>query len=400
MKLSRFIASRLSVNDKTSYSSFIVNVATIAVAISLAIMILSISISQGYDKSIRKKIFGFWGHIQITDGATALGLEPKPIPIDSLFETPLDEPWINHINYYALKTGLIKTDESIHGILLKGVTDDMDWSQFSDFLVEGDFPKEKNDVLISTELANQLQVEIGDKLRIYFIQKPLRARALVVSGLYNTNMVEMDEQLIFGSIKNIQQLNGWDENQIEGAELFVDYPDYSNEYARDIRRKYDGYNRQIISIEQSQPELFDWLNFLKTNQWIILLLMAIVAIVNMVSMLLVLILERSKMIGILKALGAPFSTIQQIFIYKALQIILYGLAIGNMLGLGFCFLQQKFKLIKLDPEMYFLSAVPIHLNMQSIVLLNIATAIIILSTLYFPTLFIRKINPIQVLRYE
>lgn len=400
MDLSRFIASRLSVNQKNSYSAFIVRIATAAVALSLAVMLLASSISRGYDENIREKIFGFWGNIQVKDASTALGFETKPFNRDSLFSIPLNEPWIRQVNFYATKPGLIKQNEQIHGILLKGITDDMDWSAFEPFIIAGEKPTEKNDVLISKDLAKLLAVDIGDKLRLYFIQKPMRARALKISGLYSTNMVELDEQIIYSSIRHIQQLNGWDDKQVQGADIYVDHPEHSQAYSNVIRKKYDGYHRQIISIEEAHPEIFDWLHFLKTNQWIILILMAVVAIVNMVSMILVLILERSKMIGILKALGSPFTLIRNIFLYKAVQIIFYGLLFGNLFGIGLALLQQRFQIIKLDPQMYFLSSVPISLHIVDILMLNLGTTIIILIALLLPTLMIKRINPIAALRFE
>lgn len=402
LNVSQYIANRLSKKSIKGYSAFIIYVASVAVAISVAVMILAVSISDGYDKSIRKKIFGFWGHIQLTHTSKNLTLEEIPLEKKDIFKKSLDTTeYVKSVNYFALKSALIKTDDALYGTILKGVEDEFDWTAFYDFLTEGSFPKKKNEVLISSSLAKKMNVKVGEKLRVHFIQKPIRARAFVISGFYTTNLAELDNQMIFGSIKTIQKLNKWTENQVGGVEVFVNEPEKSSIYAQDIQRNYvKGYDTWVKSIDQSNPEIFDWLNFLKTNQWIILALMALVAIVNMVSMLLVIILERSKMIGVLKSLGAPYSLIRNIFLRKAFWIILTGLLIGNLIGIGISILQSQFQLIKLDPEMYFLTHVPIHFNWVSILVVNVCTVAIVLLSLLIPTLIIKRINPIQVLRFE
>ena len=401
LNVSNFIASRLSKKNSQGYSSFITTVASIAVAISIAFMILAVTISRGYDQNIRKKIFGFQGHIQITDVSSTLGVEENPLNKTAIFKQPLqDEDWVKSINYYALKSGLIKTDDAIQGIIVKGVEDEFNWNNFQDFLIEGAFPKNKDEILVSTALRDLFQFKLGDKVRLYFIQEPIRARAPIISGFYNTNMVELDEKMVFTNIEMIRALNGWKDTEVGGVEITINDPEQSALRADDIQRNFTDYNKWVKSIDQSNPEIFDWLNFLKTNQWIILILMGIVAIVNMVSMLLVLILERSKMIGVLKALGSQYTLIRNIFLRKSMQIILFGLLFGNLFGLGLALAQQKFNLIALDPEMYFLSHVPVSIHWPTILALNIGTALVILASLLVPTLLIKRIHPIQALRFN
>lgn len=364
-------------------------------------MILAVTISRGYDQNIRKKIFGFQGHIQITDVSSTLGVEENPLNKTAIFKQPLqDEDWVKSINYYALKSGLIKTDDAIQGIIVKGVEDEFNWNNFQDFLIEGAFPKNKDEILVSTALRDLFQFKLGDKVRLYFIQEPIRARAPIISGFYNTNMVELDEKMVFTNIEMIRALNGWKDTEVGGVEITINDPEQSALRADDIQRNFTDYNKWVKSIDQSNPEIFDWLNFLKTNQWIILILMGIVAIVNMVSMLLVLILERSKMIGVLKALGSQYTLIRNIFLRKSMQIILFGLLFGNLFGLGLALAQQKFNLIALDPEMYFLSHVPVSIHWPTILALNIGTALVILASLLVPTLLIKRIHPIQALRFN
>ena len=400
LNVSNFIASRLSKKNSEGYSSFITTVASVAVAISIAVMILAVSISRGYDENIRKKIFGFQGHIQITDISSNMGVQQEPLHKDSIFHKELTADWVQSMNYFALKSGLIKTDDAIHGVVVKGVEDDFDWNSFESFLVEGEFPEDESEVMISTSLRDMLGFEIGDKVRLYFIQEPIRARAPIISGFYSTNLVELDDQMIFTSIETIRTLNNWSEKQVGGVEITIDDPANARLHAENIQRNYTDYNKWVKSIDQSNPEIFDWLNFLKTNQWIILILMGIVAIVNMVSMLLVIILERAKMIGVLKALGSPYSLIRNIFLRKSLQIIFVGLLFGNLAGLGIALTQKYAKIIQLDPEMYFLSHVPVSIHVPTIIALNIGTILIILLSLLVPTLMIKRIQPIQALRFE
>ena len=363
-------------------------------------MILAVVISQGYDTSIRKKIFGFWGHIQIMDAGSRLGLDVEAIHMDSIFLQPTNQAWINNISYFALKPGLIKEDGELYGVVVKGVSDEYSWSEFSDFITEGNAPKSRKEILVSALLSKRLGLAVGDKVEMHFIQQPMRARAPIVSGIYSTNMVELDEQILFTTIDFVQGLNGWNEQEVEGAELFVTHPEQSTLFAQSLQPEFIDYDKVVTSIEDSNPDIFDWLGFLKTNQWLVLLLMGVVAIVNMISMLLVLILERAKMIGVLKALGAEYGLIRNIFLRKAAQIIGVGLLIGNVFGLGLSLLQARFKLISLDPEAYFLSHVPVQITIPTILLLNLATILIILVSLYLPSLFIKKINPIDALRFE
>lgn len=400
MNLSNFIASRLSLLSKESYSALITRIAAVAVAISLAVMILAVSISSGYDNSIRKKIFGFWGHIQVTDAGSRLGLDVEPINKDSLFTQNVDQNWLKSISYYALKPGLIKQKGELYGIVVKGVSSEYNWDSFRDFITDGEAPTSKKEILVSNIVATKLGLKVGDKVQMHFIQQPIRARAPVVSGIYSTNMVELDEQIIFSTIDLVQGLNGWTENDVEGAEIFVTQPEQSSDYAKELQTQYIEYDKSVMSIEDTNPEIFDWLGFLKTNQWMILLLMAVVAIVNMMSMLLVLILERSKMIGVLKALGSDYQLIRNIFLRKALQIIIWGLVLGNVIGLVLAGLQAKFKFIRLDPEAYFLNHVPVSISFTSILLLNLGAILIILFSLLIPSLLIKRINPIQALRFD
>ncbi len=375
--------------------------AAIAVAISLAVMILAVSISDAFEKSIQEKVYGFWGHIQMTNITSKQGVDEVPLHKDSLFTADITlEPWLESYNTYALKPGIIKTDSAINGTVLKGISLDANTDHFKNYLIEGSWLKDKNHTVISQTVANKMKLKVGDKLKVYFIQEPIRSRALTIVGIYNTNLIEFDEQIAFVDISHIQKLNGWDENMVSGVEIFVDDADKAGEYAEIIRTEYADFNRWVQSMDSAHPQIFDWLNVIKINQKIVLTLMSLVAIINMMSMLLVIILERTNMIGILKALGARFSLIRNIFLNKAAYIILWGLIFGNLAGIGLAWLQIKFEFIKLDPKSYYLSVVPVEINWPMILLLNIGTMLIILLSLLLPSFMIRRVNPIKAIRFK
>ncbi|MBX2846380.1 MAG: ABC transporter permease [Saprospiraceae bacterium] len=375
--------------------------ATLAVAISLAVMIITVSVGKAFNENIRNKMFGFWGHIQLTNIASVPGVDERPLLKDSIFKADVSqEKWFQRYNTYALKPAIIKTKDAINGIVVKGVSDDFSWEAFEEYVIEGQVPAEKNEVLISKTIADRLDFKVGDKLRLFFIQKPPRARAPVISGIYNTNLVELDEQIVFTDISHIQKLNGWSENEVSGVEIFVDIPERSRYYADIVRNDYTDYQKLVQSLDETNPQIFDWLGIIKTPEYVILGLMTLVAIVNMASMLLVIILERTNMIGVLKAIGAPYSLIRNVFLHKAAYIILWGLLLGNLLGIGLAWIQQRFEVISLDPESYYLSVVPIHIHLPTILLLNLATILVILLALLLPSLMIKRVNPVQALRFK
>jgi len=364
-------------------------------------MIITVCIGKAFDQSIRDKIFGFWGHVQLTHVASQQGIDETPLHKDSLFTQDIaNAKWFKSYNTYALKPGIIKTDDAINGIVVKGVGDNFKWDAFDKYLEEGTFPQEGKDVLISRTIANKLGFELGDKLITHFIQKPPRVRAFKISGIYNTNLVELDEQIIFTNISHIQKLNGWSSDEVSGVEIYVDVPERSSTYANEVRTDYVDYEKWVQSIDSTRPEIFDWLAIIKTPEYIILGLMVLVAIVNMVSMLLVIILERTNMIGVLKALGAPFNLIRNVFLHKAAYIITNGLLIGNVLGIGLAYLQKQFEIVKLDPESYYLSVVPIELNWVAIIGLNLLTMVVILASLLVPSFMIKRVNPVEALRFN
>jgi len=401
LNLSRFIASRLGFGGQSSFSGFITKMAIAAVAVSLGVMLLTSSVSRAFNATIKDKVFGFWGHVQINHLGSQQEVDEIPMNIDSVFVNDVNElPWVKSVNSFAFKPGIIKTDENINGIVLKGVGSDFNWENFESYVVEGTVPSEKNHGLISTTIAKRLNLKLGDKLRIYFIQQPVRARAFTISGIYNTNLTEFDERILFVDLAHIQKLNGWEENEVSGIEIMVDDAFKAGPYAEEIRNNYVNYDKHVSSIDRSQPEIFDWLNVIKKNEQVILAMMILVALVNMISTLLVIILERTNMVGVLKALGAPYSTIQNIFLRRAMTITSIGLVLGNILGLGLAWAQKKFEFVSLDPESYYLDVVPITFHLPSIIILNVVTFLIILVSLMLPTLLIKRIDPIKAIIFK
>ena len=368
-------------------------------------MLIATALVAGFQNEISSKVFGFWGHIHITKYGFGRSFEDNPIEKNQPFYPAMEVDNVRHIQVFANKPGIIKTEDQIEGIILKGVGDDFDWNFFDQYLVEGRVfdsgdsvaPRE---VLISTQTANRLRLKIGDDLNVYFIQTPPRIRSLIVCGIYNSGLEEYDKYYALVDIRHVQRLNDWDDKQIGGFEVYIHDVDKLNATADYIYYDVLGPNMLAQTIKEIYPNIFDWLSLQNMNEVIILVLMVLVATINMITCLLILILERTNMIGILKALGAGNWAIRKIFIYKAAYILGLGVLIGNVLGLGLCLAQKHFHLIHLPQESYYVSVVPVDLNFYTIMLLNIGTFIICISALLLPSYLASKITPIKAIRLD
>ena len=409
-----FIARRIF-SDKTSkkgISQPIVTIAIIGIALGLAVMILSVAIVTGFKLEISNKVIGFGSHIQIINYDTNVSYETVPIDKNRTFYADLNNlKGIKHVQIFGTKAGIIKTKTDIQGVVLKGVGSDFDWSFFNKYLISGNsfqvIDSVKTDqILISKYLADILKLKTGDKVHTYFIQQPPRMRVFTVSGIYQTNLAEFDEQIALIDIAHIQSINGWSNDQISGLELMID--DFAqleemNETVKDLVGFYfspDGTKLRVQSIKEKYPQIFDWLNLTDMNVWIILIIITLVAGFNMVSGLLILILERTSMIGILKAIGTRNWSIRKIFLYQSAFLISKGLLWGNIIGLAICFLQAKFHIIKLDPANYYLEAVPINLKLWPIIALNAASLIITVIMLVIPSYIISRLSPEKTIRFN
>lgn len=414
MKFEFFIARRqMSYRDGThNISSSLVSVTVFGIALCIAVMIVSVAILYGFKKEIRNKIVGFGSHIQIVNYDANTSYETKPIKRNQEFLPELKgTPGVLHIQEFATKAGIIKTETDIQGVVLKGVGPDFDWYFFKKNIVEGTIFKvvdsvKTNNVIISRYLAKLLKLKLNDEFAMYFVQDPPRMRKFKICGIYETSVEEMDKIFILCDIGHIRKLNNWVDDQISGYEINVGDFDKIEEMSIRISDIVgysftdEGTSLRVMSIKEKYPQIFDWLNLQDMNVLIILILMLAVSGFNMISGLLILILDRTNMIGILKALGANNFSIRQVFIYESGFLILKGLFWGNLIGIGLCLIQQHFGIFRLDAATYYIDHIPIDLNALYLVLLNIGTIIITLNMLIIPSYIIAKFSPAETIRYS
>lgn len=433
MNFSWFIARKVALSGQRSFSRLIIRIAVVAVSLSVAVMITTNALVAGFKHEISEKIFGFWGHIHISDadiGASLLEAYPVstrqpfyPFP-DSIKETSFTEyetrtfwgweweqlqqtkEWIDHIQVFAVKPGIIKSKSQIEGILLKGIGKDFNWKFLRQYLQEGTIltlsdSSMSSQILISRQTADRLQLAVGDAFVVHFVQAGNQLkRKFDVAGIYKTGLEEYDKVFALVDIRQIQRLLGWQSDQVGGFEIFIDNLDDLNLINNYIY--YEKLPNSLYSetIRDKMPEIFEWLDLQDVNELVILTLMVIVAIINMITALLILILERTNMIGILKALGSSNWNIRRIFLIYAGYIIVIGLFWGNLIGLSLCFLQDHFGIIKLSEENYYLSVAPIEINFWSVLLINLGTLFITLLFLVVPSYLVTSISPVKAIRFN
>ncbi len=375
-------------------------------------MIIAVAIITGFKNEISEKTIGFGSHIQILNFDRNMSFETTPINSNQEFIPELlSIDGIKHIQPFAVKPGIIKTDTDIQGVVLKGITKDFDWSFFKKNLKQGDVlsindSTTSNNVVISKTLSLLLSLDVGEKFDMFFVQEPPRFRRFTVEGIYDSQMAEFDRLFLICDLKHIQQLNGWDPNQVTGLEILI--KDFKKIQDLTLRVEDivafqfldDGSRLRVQSIIEKYPQIFDWLGIQDLNVIILLILMVAVAGINMISGLLIIILERTHMIGILKALGAENRLIRNIFIIQSGHIIARGLLWGNVIGIGLCLLQFYSGIFKLDEANYYLSTVPINLNALHIVIINIGTFIVTIGMLLIPSMVISRISPDKTIKFE
>ena len=395
---------------KSTVSARIINIATTAVAIGIAAILIAISTSQGLQKEIQKKTSVFNGHILVTlfeNNESQVSLLPM-IDSDSIRNQIMEEANIEKIHSVALKAGMLKTDSDFEGILFKGVSENFDWTSLSSFKTQGTFPNfdpqsTSDKILISEVIASRLNLTLGDRVEAFFQNStgqgiPTRRRFTIV-GIYFSGFPDVDENLVYGDLKQVQRLNKWNSNQIGGYELFISNFKYLQQTANNIYDKLPS-NLNSIPITDRFYGIFQWISLFDFNVLIILIVMLLVGVINMATALLVLILERSRMIGLLKALGANNLLIQKIFLYNGTLIMAKGLFWGNIIGLGFYFSQYYFGWITLDPETYFVSVAPVSISFSEVLGLNIFFLVISVLLLWIPSKIILNIVPSKVLRFR
>lgn len=417
MNFPLFIARRIysdHIGDQQKVSKPAIRIAVAGVAIGLAVMIISVCVVLGFKHTIRDKVVGFGSHIQVANFYTLQSSAiDQPIAIgDSMMNVLKKTDGVKHVQRFAMKQGILKTDNDFLGVMFKGVGPEFDSTFIHKNMVEGSIPhfsdqQSTNRILISKDMASKLRVKAGDRIFAYFIgEGGVRTRRFTISGVYQTNLAQYDKTTCFCDLYTARKLNAWTEDMVTGAELtvndFMQLSTTANDIINRVNRTQDQYGNTFSSktIRELSPQIFSWLDLLDLNVWIILAIMTAVAVVTMISGLLIIILERTTMIGVLKALGARNSTVRHTFLWFAAFIIGKGLLIGDALALALILLQKFTGFAKLDPQTYYVDVVPVELDWMLIVALNIATMLIALFVLIAPSYLVSHIHPAKSMRYE
>ena len=455
MNLSYFISKRIRQAQGNSFSSIIHKIAIASIAIGLAAAIVSFLIMQGFQSGVKNRIYGFSNHLLITKYTMSNAVEEQPFDFNiELYKHPEQFPFVKHVQEFSHKAGLIKTDDEVMGIVFKGVGKSFNVEQFKESLLEGEFihfsdSGYSNDVLLSRVIADKINAKTGDNIVVHFFQNPPRFRRLKVSGIYETNLSDyFDSKVIIGDIGLVQRLNDWSANEAGGLEVLIDLNsfnsfqlwrnDFANYLARtqeaiqdnpEVTNKFFGslsafmdykfdfdkvameeaamqigesmdYDLYLETVRDKYIQVFEWLDLIKRQVKILLVVILVVVCVNMISVILILVMERTPMVGILKAMGAQDKSIRSVFLFNGMNLIIKGLAWGNAVGLGICFLQDRFKLIALNPHDYYMSYVPIEWSWGTVLILNLIVFFTVLIVLLLPTRFITRINPIQAIKFD
>lgn len=397
-------------NKERSFSRFIMRISIAATTISVAAMIISLSFINGFQQVIAEKIFGFWGHIKVQhfEPIKTTIAEETPLKRDSTIEKTLSSrPNIESVSIYATKSAILSANGTIEGVMMKGVSADYPFSRINNFLIRGKWPdfadtNYAKEIVISSYLANQLQIDTNSNLLIYFIQadgSPPRTRKLRVSGIFKTGIDIYDKLYAIGDIRLIQRLNTWTNKQIGGYEISLKNHQEIDSTSSQIYAKLpNGMNS--LTLKELSPEIFDWLKLQETNKYILITIMVIVAMINLITCLIIMVLERTNMITLLKSLGAKNDIIQKIFITYGVWICGIGITIGTALGLGICYLQDLTGFIKLNEEAYYVSVAPVKVKLTDILSISFGTATIAFLVLIIPSAISKRINPSKALRFK
>lgn len=406
MNLPLFIAKRITFASSRTFSRLIVRIAILGIMLGLAVMILSIAIVKGFKSEIREKVRGFSGDIQVLKLDLNSSFENSPYVINATtLNTLRSNKEIVHIQPFATKPGIINANNEVEGVVLKGVDSSYNWSYIQNILSSGkvidftDRAAAMRQIMISKYTADRLKLKVGDDFLMYFVQEPLRKRKFEIVGIYDLGVEEVDRMFVLGDISLIRRLNEWESNEVGGYELRV--KDF-NQLDRISDEVYDDLdvNLKSYSIREIYPTIFEWLNLLDVNTQVILVLMLAVAVINMISALLIIILERTNMIGLLKALGSSNWSIRKIFLYNATYLIGYGLLLGNLLGVGFAVFQNNTHFFELDQASYYIDFVPVQLELLDILLLNAGTLIICVLVMIIPSMLVTRISPVKAIAFQ
>lgn len=409
MNIAWYIARRIAFNAQRTFSRFIIRLAIGATTLSVAVMIVALAFTNGFQSAISQKVFSFWGHIRVETYSPEQANMAEEAPIqknDTVLRLIRSYPGVRSIDAFGTKSGMLKTNEGIEGILFKGVEKDFHFGRLNAFLRKGhwvSFPDSgySHEIDLSEYTAAQLNLKVGDDLLIYFIQPnaPPRVRKLQLAGIYKTGIEEYDHNFALGDIRLIRRMNDWDSTLIGGYEVSVD--NYRQMGAiNDSLRAYLPGQWNSHTIQQIYPNIFDWLNLQDMTKALTLIIMIVVAILNLITCLIILVLERVRMVGILKSVGSRDLTIQQIFMVHAGIITAWGIVCGNILGLGICWVQQTFGLVKLDEDAYYVAVAPVKVVAWQVALVDVCTLVICFLVLIIPVQLIRRISPVKAIRFN
>lgn len=402
--------------DGGGFSGPLSVIAVVSIALGVLVMVMAVCILRGFQGEIASKVVGFGSHLTVSNFASSPAYQEEPIVLDStLVERILRVPGVRHIQYFATKGGMVKTAEQIYGIMFRGLSADYDTTFFASNLVEGRLPVfsgasgfsgtsgetgTSTDVLVSSTIASRLRLKVGDKMRTYFWGGDTpRSRAFTVCGIYNTDLTEFDELYVVGDLRQVQRLNEWEANQVGGYEVLVDNFDRLDDIARNVERELP-YDYSVQTIREANPALFAWLDLLNSNITLILVIMSLVCAVAIVSALLIMIFEKGRTIGLLKALGATNASVRRIFLIKASRLIAEGILIGDAVALALCVVQQQWQVVKLDAESYSMTHVPVDIDPMIFLLVSLGTLAACLLALLLPAAYISHITPAQAVRIE
>lgn len=405
MNLPFFIAKRISKESTGSFSTIINRVAVVSIGLGLAVLIIAFMVLYGFKKEIKDKIYSFSGHLIVNKYTLSTSFEESSIVVDdSLIYALENYPLTERIQPYAMKAALLKTEEEVQGVILKGVNELFDTLGFSKHMIRGKFPnvygeKYSTEVALSNRVSNYLEIDVGDEVLVYFVQNPPRFRRLQVTGIYETGLEEFDEKIIIGDLGLVQRMNNWADSIAGGVEVFLSDTDKLDKAENELFNTL-GIDLYVDKVTDRYLQIFEWLNLLNRNVVVLLTIILFVSGTSIISILLILIMERTQMIGILKSIGAPNQMIRRVFVFNGLRLIVTGLLWGNLIGLSIGWIQKYFKLIPLDEANYYMSHVPIVIDVPTILGLNLLVLILIGLTLLIPVAIVSRVQPVKAIRFD
>lgn len=406
MNLPILISKRIAKNEAGSFSTIINRIAVVSIAVALAALICTYMILSGFDQTIKQKIFSFSGHLVVSKYSLSTSFEQTSIVAeDSLLNMLSKLDGVDYIQTYAFKAGMLKTDEEVQGIYFKGLDQKFDRKSFEEqHMLKGSFPAfpEKGystEVAISQKIASYLRLDVGEEVVIFFVQDPPRFRKLLIKGIYQTGLDDFDEKIVLGDINLVRRINGWEDHTVGGIEIFLKNPDRMDAAEEEVFHQ-TGSDLYVDKVSDKYVQIFDWLRLVNRNVVIFFVLVLCVASFNMISILLILIMERTQMIGTFKALGANNALMRKVFFFNGLNLIVKGMIWGNAVALLFCVLQYCFKVIPLDAENYYMDHVPINFDLMAVLLINLFITAVTALALFIPLLVISRIKPITAIRFD